>query len=401
MIGEKIKLDFDGSSVKRGLAGIMKGFSGLSKGIGRATRQVGIGVGREAGASIFGAIKDALTAVPGQINELALMEKQMQNLGVSTGITQKEFLSLAKAIEISTGQGFDMAKDQVLEISEMIGEAFAEQGTKRDALNLMDLYMGELQGKTILEQIDLISQKFQAHKKKMEALGKGSEAIFALEDFASNNKELIPFFLNYAESMEEGVAATEKLNKKLKESESNFQELRLAKQALDVKFKEFSLDVLQAFGENGLKGLSDTIRALDLSKLSKNLGEILGSVTGFLAKELDQINDLGVWGYLKKKFEDVKIWVSEAIGGGIEMGIKNTLRGMFGEGGALKGSMIETMIGKDAIQKLIAPQTKLPPGMSINGDSVTFDVSSVEDNTATTNVLLREMINSPTQSRFA
>ena len=91
MIGEKIKIGFDGSQVKRGLMGLMGGFNKLSRGVGRVTRQDGIGFAREMGATMFGTLLSGLRAVPNELEGLARLNKELDIMQKSTGIAREEF----------------------------------------------------------------------------------------------------------------------------------------------------------------------------------------------------------------------------------------------------------------------------------------------------------------------
>ena len=420
MIGETIKIGFDGKAVKRGLAGITKGFSRMSNGIKRSVRQVGIGVGREMGSSIFGSVKSALASIPNRIDELGGLEMRMRKLGLATGTTSKEILAMSKAMEISSGIDFDSAYDRIVDMKEEIGTAIREatedggKGAKIEALNVMGVKSGDIMGKSTTEQFAIIAKAFKEFRDREGS----SKSLSVLEEFVSEGKEVIPLLLDFENNMAKGRKESEKFNKRLKENADNFRNLRDAKRALDAKFTEFSLDVLKGFGENGLKGLADAIKGIDLSVIAKTLGDLAGTLVGFLSDELKSINEQGVWEYLKSAFGRVKDWLAEAIGSGIEMGIQFGVKKMFGEGGALKGSMIETMIGKDAIGKLMTMGNKQRWGKGSEEAKELFgpgssdfinklpqfdklDPKVIEDNTGKTNILLEEIINMPTTAKFA
>ena len=420
MIGETIKIGFDGKAVKRGLAGITKGFSRMSNGIKRSVRQVGIGVGREMGSSIFGSVKSALASIPNRIDELGGLEMRMRKLGLATGTTSREILAMSKAMEISSGIDFDSAYDRIVDMKEEIGTAIREatedggKGAKIEALNVMGVKSGDIMGKSTTEQFAIIAKAFKEFRDREGS----SKSLSVLEEFVSEGKEVIPLLLDFENNMAKGRKESEKFNKRLKENADNFRNLRDAKRALDAKFTEFSLDVLKGFGENGLKGLADAIKGIDLSVIAKTLGDLAGTLVGFLSDELKSINEQGVWEYLKSAFGRVKDWLAEAIGSGIEMGIQFGVKKMFGEGGALKGSMIETMIGKDAIGKLMTMGNKQRWGKGSEEAKELFgpgssdfinklpqfdklDPKVIEDNTGKTNILLEEIINMPTTAKFA
>ena len=420
MIGETIKIGFDGKAVKRGLAGITKGFSRMSNGIKRSVRQVGIGVGREMGSSIFGSVKSALASIPNRIDELGGLEMRMRKLGLATGTTSKEILAMSKAMEISSGIDFDSAYDRIVDMKEEIGTAIREatedggKGAKIEALNVMGVKSGDIMGKSTTEQFAIIAKAFKEFRDREGS----SKSLSVLEEFVSEGKEVIPLLLDFENNMAKGRKESEKFNKRLKENADNFRNLRDAKRALDAKFTEFSLDVLKGFGENGLKGLADAIKGIDLSVIAKTLGDLAGTLVGFLSDELKSINEQGVWEYLKSAFGRVKDWLAEAIGSGIEMGIQFGVKKMFGEGGALKGSMIETLIGKDAIGKLMTMGNKQRWGKGSEEAKELFgpgssdfinklpqfdklDPKVIEDNTGKTNILLEEIINMPTTAKFA
>ena len=123
MIGEKIKIGFDGSAVKRGLGGIMGGFGKLRRGLGSATRQVGIGMGRQMGMSLFGAITRVATALPNQIKDISNLRQEFFALGDATGTSVKNMLALRQAISKTSNVSADMAGKALKEMVAKLGEA--------------------------------------------------------------------------------------------------------------------------------------------------------------------------------------------------------------------------------------------------------------------------------------
>lgn len=309
MIGEKIKIGFDGSEVKRGLAGIMGGFGKLGRGIGRATRQVGIGAARRMGSDLFGFIVSGLKAIPNELQSMTMLNKELEVMGKSTGIAADKYLALREAIAKTTGRSPEDAGDFLRDVSERLGEGMADfDSTPRKAMRELGLRAHELKGKNIEEQMAMIASKFTDFKNE-----KGPEAaMFQINELLGEvGKQMIPLFLNYEKGMESASAKTKGLAEQIKSTGGELETMLDIRMALSRKFSQLSLGVLKAFSVNGgLGSISREIDALPIAEWSRSI-----------ASELKKIKDMGPFDWIKEKLDTVEDWLSDAIAQGISKGI--------------------------------------------------------------------------------
>jgi len=319
MIGEKIKIGFDGSEVKRGLGSIMGGFGKLKRGIGRATRQVGVGAARRMGSDLFGFVINGLQAIPNELGNLSMLNKELDVMAQSTGVAKDEYLAMRQAMSKATGKDLGDAADDMRDISERVGEALADpESTPGRSMRNMGIFYDDIAGKNIVDQIDLISKKFSELK---EERGPG-EAMFQIVELLGDQagKNLIPFFLNYEKGMKDAREVTKGFAGQIDELGPDLEAIFDIKQSVARKFSQLAMGVLGAFKAAGLeaKSISDLINSIDVAGISKD-------IANFIAEGVNAIKEGGLWEWIKSKMSELGDWFSQVIGDGISKAIKNIM----------------------------------------------------------------------------
>jgi len=335
MIGEKIKIGFDGSEVKRGLGGIMGGFGKLKRGIGRATRQVGVGAARRMGSDLFGFVINGLQAIPNELGNLSMLNKELDVMAQSTGVAKDEYLAMRQAMSKATGKDLGDAADDMRDISERVGEALADpESTPGKSMRNMGIFYDDIAGKNIVDQIDLISKKFSELK---DERGPG-EAMFQIVELLGDQagKNLIPFFLNYEKGMKDARDITKTFAGQIGELGPDLEAIFDIKQSIARKFSQLAMGVLGAFKAAGLeaKSIADLIDSIDVAGIAKD-------IANFIADGVNAIKEDGLWEWIKSKMSELGDWLSQVIGDGISRAIANimpdlSIKGLFGGGGGSK-----------------------------------------------------------------
>ena len=319
MIGEKIKIGFDGSEVKRGLGGIMGGFGKLKRGIGRATRQVGVGAARRMGSDLFGFVINGLQAIPNELGNLSMLNKELDVMAQSTGVAKDEYLAMRQAMSKATGKDLGDAADDMRDISERVGEALADpESTPGKSMRNMGIFYDDIAGKNIVDQIDLISKKFSELK---DERGPG-EAMFQIVELLGDQagKNLIPFFLNYEKGMKDARDITKTFAGQIGELGPDLEAIFDIKQSIARKFSQLAMGVLGAFKAEGLeaKSIADLIDSIDVAGIAKD-------IANFIADGVNAIKEDGLWEWIKSKMSELGDWLSQVIGDGISKAIGNIM----------------------------------------------------------------------------
>jgi len=319
MIGEKIKIGFDGSEVKRGLGSIMGGFGKLKRGIGRATRQVGVGAARRMGSDLFGFFINGLKTIPNELGNLSMLNKELDVMAQSTGVAKDEYLAMRQAMSKATGKDLGDAADDMRDISERIGEALADpESTPGKSMRDMGIFYDDIAGKNIVDQIELISKKFSELKKERGP----ADAMFQINELLGEQagKKLIPFFLNYEQGMKDAREVTKGFAGQISRLSPDLESIFDIKQSIGRKFSELALGVLEAFKAAGLEAesISDLIDSIDVAGIAKD-------IANFIAEGVNAIKEDGLWEWIKSKMAELGDWLSQVIGDGISKAIGNIM----------------------------------------------------------------------------
>jgi hypothetical protein len=135
MIGTTVKVGFDATSVRSGLAGIGKQFGSFG-------RQVGIGMARQVGARATDMIGRIIGAVPEATSELLDYAGRMNDLSAQTKESVKDLMVLEEAMRLG-GAGEDASR-MIYNLQKNLQSAGKEAGPIQDAFNELT---GQLAGK--------------------------------------------------------------------------------------------------------------------------------------------------------------------------------------------------------------------------------------------------------------
>jgi hypothetical protein len=320
MVGETIKIGFDGTSVKRGMSGIMGNFNKLGRGIGRATRQVGIGAARRMGSDLFGVILQSLKAIPNELDSLSKLNKQMQAMGTSTGVTTSKFLALREAISKATGRDADEAGELLGDISERLGEAAADPNSgPGKALASMGMHPSEMRSLALDDvgrQMEAISGLF-TRMRDNEGIASSMTAINEL--LGEVGKQMAPLWLNYNKEIDVATEKTKGLNDQIKRLGGDLESIFDIKSAIGLKFSELALSLFEGVKAAGVeaKSIAEWINNLKVSEKSKSAGE-------FIAKQMKDIERQGPLDWIIAKMQEIGAWIATKIGEGIKLGLENS-----------------------------------------------------------------------------
>lgn len=342
MIGTTLKVGFDASKVDRGLGGLTGKMRGIGKTMSRATRQVGIGMARQAGVTVFGAVIKALRTIPDEIQNLSQLSKEMTALGIATKVSNKEFLALRHSIAKVTGKDADEASDFLRDVSERLGEVITEPlSTPGKALHSLGLFGSDLKGKDISEQINMIGDAYI----RFEKINGTEKSMFIINELLGEvGKTMVPLFKDFNGVMADSRKETAGLAEGLKSMKGELKGIGEIKLGISTKISELALGVLKGLNAGGINsgGIAGWINNLDVSPLSEKISKTIGGI----AKDIES---QGLWEYLKTKLEELGRFLGKVIADG--------MKDSFGiGGGGIMGIFGKGMNNKDAI-----------PGVDVKG----------------------------------
>ena len=379
MVGETIKIGFDGTSVKRGMSGIMGGFNKLGRGIGRATRQVGIGAARRMGSDLFGVILHGLKAIPNELDSLSKLNKEMKSMGESTGIAAKSYLALRSAIAKTTGLDPDEAVDFIRDISERVGEAAADpKSTPSQGLNALGFSQREIRSLALEDPAIQLERIAGAFKRIKESTG-SSNAMFQINEVLGEiGKKMIPLFLNWDEGMESATERTKGLHEQIERMGDGLESIFDIKAAIGLKFSELALSLFEGVKSAGVeaKSIAEWINSIKISEMAKGAGK-------FIADQMNQIKTQGIFEWIKNKLSEIGTWLAEVIGGAIKLGVENS-----------KDLIKDLMPSLNPFKGLKWPSFKPDKSSADNG-------KGIERNTGETNNILRRIAEGGTIATYA
>tara|TARA_R110000787_G_scaffold125163_2_gene236305 strand:- start:2595 stop:3749 length:1155 start_codon:yes stop_codon:yes gene_type:complete len=320
MVGETIKIGFDGTSVKRGMSGIMGNFNKLGRGIGRATRQVGIGAARRMGSDLFGIILQSLKAIPNELDSLSKLNKEMRTMGMSTGIAAKNYLALREAIAKTTGLDPDEAVDFIKDVSERLGEAAADpKSTPAQGLSALGFSPSEMRSLALEDPAIQLEKIAGAFKRIKESTGSANAMFQINEVLGEIGKKMIPLFINWDKGMKSATEKTKGLHAQIERLGGDLESIFDIKSAIGRKFSELALSLFEGVKAAGVeaKSIAEWINNLKVSENSKSAGE-------FIAKQMKDIERQGPLDWIIAKMAEIGEWIAKKIGEGIKLGIESS-----------------------------------------------------------------------------
>jgi len=396
MIGEVVKLGFDGSKVNRGLKGVMGGFRKLRGGIGRVTRQVGIGAARHAGASILGAAVRVARAIPDEIKSLSNLNQEFLALKESTGATTENMLALRQAIAKTSNISPDAASKTMKEMVSRIGEGSEYGSAAFTGLQKMGLYFKDLKGLAPDKQLEKIAKGYVRLRESqgIEIANDSTKDIFG----ARLGLSLTALFTQFDEAMATAKEDTKYMAlfmKKLSGELDSFDDIGIA---LANKLSEAALGFVSGLSAAGvkMKSISEWVKSI-------KIGESFSGISEVIAANMKQIQSDGLWEWIKAKMSDlgdyllgklkeVWEWLSGKVG---ELG--DDLAGKISEG--IKSALPSWLSGKKSGGE--TPSSSSNSGSAAGGVmnilknviKTTSDpkTAMIEANTSRTNLLLERM----------
>lgn len=315
MTGETIKIGFDGSSVKRGLAGIMGGFGKLGTGIGRVTRQIGIGAARRMGSDLFGLVFRALKALPNELSSLSDLRQEMFALGDATGVTVEQMLALRQAIAKTSNISPKVATKVLREMTGKLGGVQHGDPAFR-ALRNLGLKARELKGLGAHEQLKKIAHGFQSF-----AASNGiEEATDAMRDlFGGAGAKITPLLLDWEGSMARATEETKGMAGQMTRMTGALDGLDDIGIAFANKMSEAALGLLEGVDAAGIKtrNIAQWINNLKIADKTKTAAD-------FIAKQMKAIEKDGPLDWIMAKMTELGEWIAKKIGEGIKLGIENS-----------------------------------------------------------------------------
>lgn len=397
MIGEKIKIGFDGSAVKRGLGGIMGGFGKLTRGLGSATRQVGIGMGRQMGMSLFGAITRVATALPNQIKDISNLRQEFFALGAATGTSVESMLALRQAISKTSNVSADMAGKALKEMVAKLGEAQEYGSAGEKALTAMGIGRQEILGKNAVTQMRMLANGYQTLRKSKDG---GIEiANDLIRDLMGSRvgKDLTPLLLDFEKSMIRGAMETKTFSKGMTDMADDLDAFDDIGRSFDMLANTSAIGFLGVLKKAGIdmRQIAMMVGGLDFTEQFKGVGDFIKAQYDEFNKYLDKGDLLG---YFMDKLKALGTWISDmiskAISAGLDMAMDNPkIKGMLESMNFMKKSKDKIQGAGDAIGDFFFG--KKNPSGAFNKipskENKAVSNAIIEDNTNKTNEILLRM----------
>jgi len=404
MIGETIKIGFDGQQVTKGLGGIMGGFRKLRSGIGSVMKETGRGAALTLGNSLFNAVSNLAMAIPNELKSLADLNKELEVMNITTGILPEKYLALRSAMSQATGKGLEDAGDDLRDFAERIDEARRDwDSSAAVGMRRLNIFSMDLKDKTIDEQLATIGEKVKAFEDKN---GKGKSIFPLREAFGDQAANWLPLLLDMNGYMERNAESAASFAKRMEESKEALQNINAIRSALSQKLSDLSIGFLQGLKAGGLEiqSITDAISKIDIAKgmegiatsIKSNLNEIQRvGVWQWMADKMAELGDMlkkallagaeALWAWFQSKMSALAEWIGDAISSGIKAGL---------DGIPLLKGLIKTTTSTDGVttsQKNATAKTTENPIMKL-----------IEENTArTTRILERIGMKNTSTSTFA
>lgn len=404
MIGETIKIGFDGQQVTKGLGGIMGGFRKLRSGIGSVMKETGRGAALSLGNSLFNAVSNLATAIPNELKSLSDLNKELDVMNVTTGITAEKYIALRAAMSNATGKGLEDSADDLKDFVERIDEARRDwESSAAVGLRRLNIFTPELTGKGIDEQLKVIGDKVKAFEDKN---GKGKSIFPLREAFGDQAANWLPLLLDVDGMMKSAEGSTAGFAKQMSEAKESLEAIKTIRNALSQKFSELSLGFLQGLKSGGveMQSFTEMIKNIDVAGS-------MGKIATIIKSEMNEIGRVGIWQWILDKIAEIGTWMkdkliegaealwdwfqskmgelSDWIGAAISKGIKSGMASLpswmtGGDSGTSSGDGVVTA------SKTATPKTAENPLMKM-----------IEENTGRATRLLEKIGSSKTVSTFS
>tara|TARA_R110000737_G_scaffold347770_1_gene380116 strand:+ start:227 stop:1456 length:1230 start_codon:yes stop_codon:yes gene_type:complete len=398
MIGETVKLGFDGTKVTRGLKGVRKGFGRLGRGIGSSMGTVGRGVGLSLGNSMFNAVSRVAMAIPNEIKSLVDLRQEFFALGDATGATVENMLALRQAIAKTSNVSPDMASKALQEMVGKIGATSEYGSIEFQALEKLGLIFTDLKGLDPVTQLSMISKGYRELRDAQGAEIAGD----MMKDLMGGKlgKVGTPLFLNFESAMKRAKEETKELAKSMNDLSGELDSIDDIQIAFSNKMSELAMGVLRTLKSTGVGagGIAEWINDLKVTDAFKG-------VAGVIKAELDQLkNSDGIFDYLGQKLAQLAKFLKEQLMSALESAWKWFLTKMDSIGEMITNSIKAGLpsflgggSGKDKAETASLSSGSSPIGGIFNAVKNTFSTKNdpnsiaIAENTSRTNLLLEKM----------
>jgi len=308
MLGETIRIGYDGKAVSRGVRRTLGALSGLGRGLGRALRQTTIGAFRQVGASIVGMIVRAFSAIPNEIKSLASLKNTLDGLSGAADITREDFLILRDSMERVLNVDPKQAEQLLVRLQTSLSKAITDaDSTEFKALQNLGVRLGALAEHG--DDLGGVMQQIGTHVKSLSE----DQRKLLLPDLQKilgmRSARILTVFQDYEKITEKSRQNTKALNDELEKSDDslgNLQEsfvnIRTAFSVMSLRIFEAVNQVLnQALGKDTMKTLEDVL----ISIMDSLVGEIAPFISGFLVDFMKAVQDKKLGEFFKEQLAGI------------------------------------------------------------------------------------------------
>lgn len=349
-IGTTVKVGFDGTAVKQGLAGMtgmFRRFGGMLGGLGK---QVGIGALRQGGVMAADLLTRLVTAVPEGIKETMDWAGNLTDMSAQAGVSVSKLVLMEEALRLAGAS----AKDTSMMLSRLkdnLYEAEKEAGPAREALMKLGLFLPDYKDLKIDDAFELIGRQVSQLPNDFEGL----ESIMADLFGARMGYKMIRFFRDFEGGM--------------RQAENN---VGVFARRLDAT-------------AGGYDKMSDALGRFQM-RWRETMSIIIDQVTGLFGDDwVDQLFDFMSPEKLRQTIVYLREQISSLFTGDL---LKNSLK----EAGRMIGEGIRESLGMDkGIMGLFSQSSATPRG----GEKLSPMMASIEANTRMTTDMLRHIYRNP------
>lgn len=388
-IGTTVKVGFDGTAVKSGLQktnGLFRNFAkGITQGIGQGIAKAGVGLIDLVLEKAATGLLDAADAA-GELNDQARQ----------TGASIEYLLQLAEAFRLSGVEAGDASK-VLSKFSNALYDAREAGSPAQDALNKLNIYLGDLEGMTIEEKFKTVGKAAAGLANDMEKM-----TSVTMDLFGKSGPQLIRLFTDMEGTMDQAKRQTAGLSKQYAGNASAIDEWGDAIGRVANLWKEFNTALVNSFKELfPASGINDLFNSI-----SDGISSAAVATRDWIIGIKNDIQSQGLIEFIKAKLRDL----GQAIGEGIANAIKEAFPGLDlllpkPKINAVSGKMEEPGFLDKAkgIFNMIAPVLKAPetapkPAAAPPMLPLGVDAGKKLD---TTNDLLNRILRNPKASAFS
>jgi hypothetical protein len=310
MVGTTFKLGFDGTSVKKGLAGL----GGTMKSFGK---QVAIGGARQIGAGMTDLLGKVITMLPEAVMQTMDWAGQLRDLADQTGASTDDLMALGEAFKMAGMESVDAGK-MLGTMQKNLYEAGHGDQSVQDALQSLGLNSGSFGNMDPIERMKKIMNAMDEMKAKL-APGQMEDISTTIFGGKAGFK-LLRMFHNLPGSLADAKAVLGDLAKtstSTLESMDNLGDRMLGRfEAVKMLLaKSFMEGAFGEFMNNGTRMVDNMATiAQQLAPAFRSLGEMIQPMIQAFNDIVDTIRKIGMTQFLDETFQSI----GESIGKGMK-----------------------------------------------------------------------------------